>query len=323
MDAALLLSFAGGGASWSASTEVAANTNTTDGNNEASAIPTDEAPTDPSNLDHGSDSSADDDSQVSGSNGNNTPTGLFGEAPEEDEVAEDEGVNTEDNANGNQPGSCPTTTSGENRYQSRYRLAWEEIARLQGTEVKKGAALDEITWKVVESVTADEIGPDGFCGAKDEDFYTKSFGTALMMMWPGDFDAQHQYMCRQMTEKINPQRKQELKRIIRPPTKAELYKFIAILIAASQYADRGVNLWRAKKKGRLRKAPDFSTVMSHHRFCEIKAMVPLMMEGENDGNDDWWKVRGFVDGLNRSRRNKLFISKIHVMDECMSGFWPR
>ena len=73
----------------------------------------------------------------------------------------------------------------------------------------------------------------------------------------------------------------------------------------------------------MRCAPDFSSVMSHTRFCEIKLMVPLMMEGKNDGKDAWWRVRGMLDEFNRTREKLLYVSKIHVLDESMSGFWPR
>ena len=157
--------------------------------------------------------------------------------------------------------------------------------------------MNAIWWIVVESVTDDEIGPDGYCGAKDKNFYKKIVGEAFLDMWPGDFDAQYQYICTEMKDIVNPQRKRELKRPICPLTKAELLNFLACLIATSQYAAHGINLWRrSRTTGRLRAAPEFSTVMSHNRFAEIKAMVPLMMEGEEKENDNWWKARGFVDG---------------------------
>ena len=80
---------------------------------------------------------------------------------------------------------------------------------------------------------------------------------------------------------------------------------------------------KEKKKGYLRNRPDFTSVMTYHRFCKIKAMVPLMMEGKDNGEDDWWKVRNFVDNFNKTRSDLLSISKILVLEESMSGFWPR
>ena len=63
--------------------------------------------------------------------------------------------------------------------------------------------------------------------------------------------------------------------------------------------------------------------MSYNRFSEIKLLIPLMMEGENTGKDDWWKVRGMLDDFNMTRKHLLNISKVAVLDERMSGFWPR
>ena len=75
-----------------------------------------------------------------------------------------------------------------------------------------------------------------------------------------------------------------------------------------------------KKQGELQSAPDFSHIMSFHRWCEIKALIPLMMEGEDTCNDPWWKFRGFVDGFNFTWKEKLVLSKMHVLDESMLEF---
>ena len=48
-----------------------------------------------------------------------------------------------------------------------------------------------------------------------------------------------------------------------------------------------------------------------------------MMEGVDDGDDAWWKVRGMLNNFNSTREKLLYVSKIHVLDESMSGFWPR
>ena len=152
-----------------------------------------------------------------------------------------------------------------------------------------------------------------------------------MDLWPGDFWEQCAYMVKEVNEVINPLRKKKYLRPVRSPSKDEMIKFVACLVAAAQYSERGVNLFGGKRstderkgsKHTLRKTPDFSVVMSHNRFCEIKAIAPLMMEGKDDGTDDWWKFRGFIDGFNQNRRERLFISKVVVLDESMSGFWPR
>ena len=58
----------------------------------------------------------------------------------------------------------------------------------EGTTVMERKNLDAITWWVVgsESVTDDEIVPDGLCGVKNESFYKKGLGKAFLMVWPWD-----------------------------------------------------------------------------------------------------------------------------------------
>ena len=110
-----------------------------------------------------------------------------------------------------------------------------------------GRNLDEICWKVVESVTEGEISPDVFCGAQDEAFYTKLLGEEFFDLWPGDFWGQWESMVKEIKEVINPQRKKDLKRPIKPPTRLEILKFLACMITAAQYSQRGINLFGIKK----------------------------------------------------------------------------
>ena len=157
----------------------------------------DSVPQDPSLQNHLSDSFlSDDKSQVSETRRDQAPSGLFGEAPDEDAQGQEQDVQNGGVSSGfsNQPGARPTTTSGKNRYQTKYFLAWEEISWIEGTEVVVGDRLDAIQWIVVVSVTDDEIGPDAYCGAKDKNFYKKIVGEAFLDMWPGDFDAQYEYL---------------------------------------------------------------------------------------------------------------------------------
>ena len=105
------------------------------------------------------------------------------------------------------------------------------------------------------------------------------------------------------------------------------------MIAAAQYANWGINLFgrkvqrnrlsNKKNRNKLKIMLDFSPIMTHHHWCKIKAIVPIIMEGTDRENDAWWKVRGFVDGFNKTCQYKLFISKIAVLDKSMPGFWPR
>ena len=161
---------------------------------------------DPSNEDHVSESSSDDDNDTDGDGGDdpidrertdNAPSGLFGEAEGHDAAA--------------------TTTAGENKYQRRYRVAWEHIKRLEGQVVKERAGMDAIDWQVVgsESVTDDVVGPDGFCGVKPQyGFEQAKLNDAFLLMWPGDIWAQWAYMKQQVETIINPARRSQRKRPI-------------------------------------------------------------------------------------------------------------
>ena len=72
----------------------------------------------------------------------------------------------------------------------------------------------------------------------------------------------------------------------------------------------------------LSKHTDFSKYMSYTRFFEIKYHIPSMIHNVQEkegydvlkGKDDWWRVRGFVNGFNRKRM---------VSDESMSPYRPK
>ena len=49
-------------------------------------------------------------------------------------------------------------------------------------------------------------------------------------------------------------------------------------------------------------------------------MVPLIMEGTDDDNNVWWKVRGMLEGFNKTQEELMFVSKSHALDESISGF---
>ena len=59
----------------------------------------------------------------------------------------------------------------------------------------------------------------------------------------------------------------------------------------------------------------------------IPAMMHSVQEKERydalKDKDDWWRVRGFVNGFNRKRKQILCSSLIMVLDESMSPYRPR
>ena len=77
------------------------------------------------------------------------------------------------------------------------------------------------------------------------------------------------------------------------------------------------------KVRRLSKTPDFSVFMQWWRFQQMKKMMEFMMSEGDEKDDDWYKVRGFINGLNSKQLKVLLTSAIHVLDESMSSFWPR
>ena len=96
---------------------------------------------DPSTLDHFSESSEsdsdDDEQEENDDTQRDCPAGLFGEPPEQ---------------------TTTINTTGENRYQRRLRLAWNEIGLLKGTQVNIGSGIERITWEVVDSCDHDVFG---------------------------------------------------------------------------------------------------------------------------------------------------------------------
>ena len=276
---------------------------------------------DPSNMDHLSDSSDssddgnNDDAEVEAtSSQKDCPSGLFGEAPE------------------SAPSGRNTTYAGENRHQRKLRLVWDEIKGLKGTKIDSGTGAEKITWEVVESCEDDEIGPQvENVGIKPEfNFGKMTLAEAFMLLWPGDFWTQHRIMVNHIINVVNPNRNKIGKRIFNPPTRSETVTFLSLMIAACQHTAKGMNLFggrkdktRKNKVRRLSKTPDFSVFMQWWRFQQMKKMMEFMMLEGDEKDDDWYKVRGFINGLNSKRLKVLLTSAIHVLDESMSSFWPR
>ena len=98
----------------------------------------------------------------------------------------------------------------ENKYQRRYRFVQEHILKIEDKEVTVGKNPNAIKWQVVgsESVTKDEIDPDGYCGFKEEFGFDKAFfGEAFLMLCPGDIWEQWSYTKDQVEKFINPAQK--------------------------------------------------------------------------------------------------------------------
>ena len=69
---------------------------------------------------------------------------------------------------------------------------------------------------------------------------------------------------------------------------------------------------------------DVSHYMSLRRFEELKQLFPVIFQEERfEDSDDWWRIRGAVDGFNENRRKTVAASFKKVLDELMSATRPR
>ena len=238
-----------------------------------------------------------------------SPAGLFSDIPPE-EV--------------NRPG-----VGGENRFQVAYREAVDRIKRLHGTEVKSGKNMDQITWTVVDEVDGHSLKLwEDSCvkKVKDPAFYTSSLADSLLLLWPGNIWMQWEYMNKMIRED-NRERRKIFARPIKEVSRKELLTFLSLIIAATQYSERGRPLWgndEEKATKNFSRTANFTQYMSHTRFQQIKSVIPSMMiDDSKKETDDWWKHRRFVDGFNSNREKILHTSRIRVLDETMSALWPR
>ena len=130
----------------------------------------------------------------------------------------------------------------------------------------------------------------------------------------------------------NLKRREKLQRPNRLATKAELIKFIALMIGASVFSQQGEKLWiseREGKTGKKRKLTlshqvDFGQYLKLWRFKELKHYVFHIMKDESIKEEqDWWKFKSYVNKFNQRRQNVILSSHVKVFDESMSAYVPR
>ena len=113
-------------------------------------------------------------------------------------------------------------------------------------------------------------------------------------------------------------------RVTKLVTRKELLTFIALIVGASNESSKGRRLFETDTRKTLAVHIDYLKYMNRTRFQELKALVPFMMEDEAAQSvDEWWKVRGFVDGFNKRRAEELNTSIVYVLDKSMSSMIPR
>jgi hypothetical protein len=137
----------------------------------------------------------------------------------------------------------------------------------------------------------------------------------LEYLYPGDFTTNFE-VFRVEFETTFPQAK--------PPTKGEVWRFMGMLIGATQFTQRGRELFRQTSYAGLRGHPNYARFMSEVRFEQFKKVFHFLFADVTRKNSDaWWPIRGGVDGYNANRKNKVRRTRVICVDEAMSAYQPR
>ena len=227
------------------------------------------------------------------------------------------------------------------RHRNAYQSAWAKINGLEGHQETVSSAKDgSITWRVVPDILLDELKDareryrvifltEKSCpiqnvqSLKDNMTFVKGF----WISWPLKVD-DCVVKVNVEIEKENLNRKEHYQRPIKKMEIQEFFTFNALLIAASLYNDRGVNLWpentNDKRKAGFSSNVDFGKYMKFWRFKELKHYIPYVMSDESlQDSDDWWRVRRIISEYSRKRKGAIFTSHTFIYDESMSAFVPR
>jgi hypothetical protein len=110
----------------------------------------------------------------------------------------------------------------------------------------------------------------------------------------------------------------------KPPTKGEVWRFIGMIIGATQFTQRGRELFRQTSYAGLRGHPNYARFMNEVRFEQFKKVFHFLFADVTRKNSDaWWPIRGGVDGYNANRKNKVRRTRVICVDEAMSAYQPR
>jgi hypothetical protein len=137
---------------------------------------------------------------------------------------------------------------------------------------------------------------------------------AFLKLYPGDINAD--------VLKLNSVLSAAMQK---PTTVGEFLNYVGLIIAARSQNIKGRNLFVAPKERSLFKQyPEFSRIMTRHRFEELKKhCTAICMDDDSAATDPWYKFRRFVEAFNENRRRTVITSKSIVIDESMSAFRPR
>jgi len=157
----------------------------------------------------------------------------------------------------------------------------------------------------------------------------------FLALWPGNWKKQ----LRQLNEEIekaqsnsNGSQKKGI-RVVKPVSRKEWWRFIALIIAASVVGYGGHRLWESESsraedgRRQFSELPNFGRYMPLRRFEEIRKFFENSFydrsRSSGDSFDPWWPVIGLIESFNRRRQRRVLASIIKVLDEMMSAFVPR
>ena len=153
-----------------------------------------------------------------------------------------------------------------------------------------------------------------------------SFMECFMTMWPVEF-WEDWTRLNGVIEKENIEKRKNYQKAIKKVYKFEYLRFLALLIATSQYSKQGTRLWKSSNQKNLEgfsETVDFSKYMKEWWFKQLRQFIPgVMFDYSKKEEDDWWKFSTRVQNFNKVRQNNIKISCVRVLDESMSAFIPR
>eukprot|EP00873_Tetraselmis_striata_P046182 jgi/Tetstr1/466446/TSEL_010974.t1 len=106
-------------------------------------------------------------------------------------------------------------------------------------------------------------------------------------------------------------------------TKREWTTFWGLMLASTQYQERGLSLWSSTSPG-ITSAPNFGRFMSYARFRGIRLLVPWAKADLPSVHKDGWAwFRQMVADFNTNREAVLGMLRDATLDESMSAWQPR
>lgn len=134
----------------------------------------------------------------------------------------------------------------------------------------------------------------------------------LKHLWPGDFTKGYEAVAKHM--------KQDERANL---TIGEWLRFLGLLLAATQYQDRGEGLWERPSKSGMRPFANFGEYMGINKFKQIKRHCSVAFSSGSEATDPYAPIRGGVNGYNENRARTIILRRALTADETMSAFKPR